>query len=237
MSDEGFKEKPWHWWLSRVGIPLLVAVIGIGGVVHINRDRGVETSTSADSPSAPLKSGWGPAREMYTMREPSPTAVFNSIADNTAWGDERNLTRCRLSDDDHMTFRDDVPIGQGKTEIAVIVLIDNSSVKQDQKIRGAYMHMGFRSSGTTATIDVNLWADNAIKVWDGCRILGTSPVRLIYVPGSATFAAYGIDPFPVRDAVIRGEAPLPGIRGSADGEIGGDTESYGFVELRVEAFS
>lgn len=239
MPDEGFKEKPWHWWLSRVGIPLMVAAVGVGGVLNINREKVVASdAVSAGVPdySERPHGGHGPRRETYRIEEPSPTAVFNSITDNPVHGDERNFVQCRLSDEGNPTYRDDVPVQRGKTPLTVYAWIDNSSTRGDQKITGAHMRLIFAGTGTDiASINVDLSAENTISVWDGCRLFGTAPIDPSYVPGSAVFSSRD-GKQPIRDAVIRGEAPLPGIRGNADGEIGGDSSNYGYIEFKVEAF-
>lgn len=172
---------------------------------------------------------------MYTKNEPSPTAVFNSLADNKQMGDERNYVHCRVADSKNM-YADEVAIS-GDVEISVMVLIDNSSSLPDQAIRGARMDLLVESKPVfNPVLNVTLSADNAITVWNGCKILSTKPTTLSYVPGSAHLAVYEHPLIKVEDRVVRGDKLLPGVRGNADGVIGGNSQTYGWIEFRVAAF-
>lgn len=244
MTD-GFKEGRGHWWLSRVvipvAIPLTVALLGLGGVLYVNRDR--LAGGSVDGAAAPTASpqpdgrfgGWGPLRDMYTHDHPSPTATFNSIIDNVAVGDERNFVRCRIASDPNMKYSDDVAISHD-TEIAVWIGIDNSSTDPRQTIFGAHLQLVLgKRSDTVATVNVNLIGDNVAEVWDGCRVIAPQHVDLSYVPGTAVLHT-GDGEISLSDDVIRNEALLPGSKGQAPGTISGESEYYGQLELRLQAF-
>ncbi|MGW0324756.1 hypothetical protein [Nocardia sp. NPDC003183] len=172
---------------------------------------------------------------MYTKKEASPTAVFNSIVDNKQMGDERNFVQCRVADSKN-TLADEVAIS-GNVEILVFVLIDNSSALPDQAIRGARMDLLVDSRPVfNPVLNVTLSGDNAIKIWNGCKILSAIPTTLSYIPGSAHLAIYENPFIKVDDRVVRGDKLLPGVRGNADGVIGGDRQNYGYIEFRVKAY-
>ncbi|WP_331758136.1 hypothetical protein OG225_42260 (plasmid) [Nocardia sp. NBC_01377] len=196
-------------------------------------------STANPAPSAGDNSdnyGWGPMREMYTRKEASPTAVFNSIVDNPVWGDERNYVRCRIMNDPNRDFVDEVAI-RDDTELSVVVFIDDSSVRADQAIRGARMDLLIDPNPSiNPALNVFLTGDNVIREWNGCKILSASPTTLSYIPGTAFLNIYGTPPIAVMDSVIRGDTLLPGVRGNAEGVIGGDPQIYGYIEFRVQAF-
>ncbi len=174
---------------------------------------------------------------MYTLKEPSPTAVFNSIIDNPSMGDTRNYVRCRIANDEKSKYVNEVAI-RDDTTIAVYIWIDNASTADGQLINGARMQLSTGHEPVSdPALNVTLTGDNVIKVWDGCKVLSTSPTVLSYVPGSAQLHIYNTPPIKVDDAVVRGGKLLPGVRGNADGVIGGPSSSfYGFIELLVEAF-
>lgn len=175
-------------------------------------------------------------REMYSTKETSPTAVFNSIIDNPAMGDERDYVKCRITDDQKRMYSDEVAI-RDDIDISVYVWIDNSSIRADQAITGAHMDLLISSEPSASpALNVYLTGDNVVKVWNGCKILSTKPTTLSYIPGSATLHIHGASSMKIADAVIRGDKPLPGVRGNAEGVIGGDAKPYGYVEFRVTAF-
>lgn len=238
-----FEERSWHWWLSRVVIPVTVASIALGGLLYVNRDKfGSAPAHVSDKPppsssttTSDQYAGWGPLRDMYTIREVSPTAVFNSLIDDPVNGDQRKFVRCRIGAD--ANYGHDVLLSDNKTSVAVYILIDDSSTGADQAIQGARMKLEFANQNSgVAVVRVTLSADNAATVWDGCNVLGQGHVSVSYVPGSAVLHPNRLAPIPLRDAVIRGEIPLPGTHGQPDGVVGGNADYWGYIELSVDAF-
>lgn len=231
------------WWKSPavlgVVATMITVVIAVLALVRDFTDLKIGFSDGdASAVSTPGRSeeyGWGPGRDLYRYKEPSPTAVFNSIIDNPSIGDERNFVKCRTSGDSNAKFVDEIAISKS-VDISVLVAIDNSSARPDQTIRGARMVLSASPSKTpNPAINIMLVGDNVFNVWDGCKILSSKPVTLYYIPGSATLDTNNADPFAIEDAVVRGGANLPGVRGNAAGVIGGNAAYYGFVHFRMSA--
>ena len=70
-------------------------------------------------------SAWGPERTTYTMDQPADYAVFNSITNNSAIGDERNFVRIREANSGN-PFRDEVEVVPGK-EYEVYIYFHNDA--------------------------------------------------------------------------------------------------------------
>lgn len=70
-------------------------------------------------------SAWGPERTTYTMEQPADYAVFNSITNNSAIGDERNFVRIREANSGN-PFRDEVEVVPGK-EYEVYIYFHNDA--------------------------------------------------------------------------------------------------------------
>ncbi|MFD6399363.1 hypothetical protein [Nocardia sp. NPDC060249] len=219
---------------------MITVVVAVLALVRDFTDLKIGTISDADASatSTPGRSeqyGWGPGRDMYRVKETSPTAVFNSIIDNPYIGDERNFVKCRIEGVSNAKYADEIAI-RADVYISVWVAIDNSSTRPDQAIRGGRMVMTSSPSKTpNPAVNVLLMGDNAAKVWDGCKVLSANPVTLYYVPGSATLDIADLEPFAIDDAVVRGGALLPGIRGNAAGVVGGDKTRYGYVTFRMRA--
>ena len=72
--------------------------------------------------------GWGPDRPTFTMEKPAKYAVFNSITNNPAVGDERDFVRiAEINDDKSETYRSDIQIRPGKSYEVFIYYHNNAS--------------------------------------------------------------------------------------------------------------
>lgn len=70
-------------------------------------------------------SAWGPERTTYTNAKPASYAVFNSITDNVALGDERNFVRVREAGTNN-TYVDELEVVPGK-EYEVYIYFHNDA--------------------------------------------------------------------------------------------------------------
>lgn len=78
---------------------------------------------------------WGPRRQTYTMTEPAQHAVFNSITDNAAVGDERAFVRI-VERGTNNVYRFDVDIEPNKQYIVYIYYHNNASATFNDKQHG-----------------------------------------------------------------------------------------------------
>ncbi|MGW4367014.1 hypothetical protein ACWEKT_15335 [Nocardia takedensis] len=240
------------WWKNSTVLGIAGLIGAAAAVLALFRDTiDFQIGSGTDSPGSGASAisssagpgesgsdnyGWGPPREVYSNKEPSPTAVFNSIVDNDLIGDERNFVRCRIVDGSN-PYGDEVAV-QADVDVSVLVWIDNSSTAPSQMITGARMDLITNPAPSqNPSLGVILTGDNVIRVWNGCRVLSPKIATIIYTPGSG-FLHTSRDgaPVPVKDAVVRGDTVLPGIRGNVDGVIGGGSDQYGYIEFRVHVF-
>ena len=88
---------------------------------------------------------WGPERDTYTNENPASYAVFNSITDNVAVGDERNFVRIRDIESDE-PFSDEVEISPGR-EYEVYIYYHNNAAS-DTNASGFGIASNVRVSST-----------------------------------------------------------------------------------------
>ncbi|WP_433207553.1 hypothetical protein ACQP1G_22215 [Nocardia sp. CA-107356] len=194
-EGEGFTERSWHWWVSRIAVPLFVAVVTVGGTLYVNRDKlggateSSEVKMSIDSdPGSSDGGGWGPARELFTMDRPATYAVLNSITDDPKAGDRRNFTRIRHADSDEK-FGDSVQVRVGDT-LEVYVGVFNECSDQYAESPAATLHgltaqLGNTKLGRHVAFGVILQAKNAFAVWDGAAVDIDVPGRLTMLENTA----------------------------------------------------
>lgn len=144
-------------------------------------------------------SAWGPERTTYTNDNPAPQAVFNSITDNAAVGDERNFVRIvEVRDDGEKNeYVDELTIRGGHDYEVYIYYHNNASssyntVEENYKgvARNVRVSAGFPESlkaGERGQVDAIISADRTLveKVWDEAYITAEENVTLAYISGSA----------------------------------------------------
>lgn len=199
VPEEAFKERRWHWWLSRVAIPLTVALVALGGLLYVNHDKAIDadvsstpmTATAPAKPAAdnPYTGGWGPDRETFTTQVPASYAVLNSITNNPVHGDERNFVQIRHVQDSNEKY-DDIIRATAGDELVVYVYIandcaDNFASSPPSALHGLTAQLINDATGTDLAFSVTLAAKNASAVWDGASVITTAPSHLAFVAGSA----------------------------------------------------
>lgn len=142
------------------------------------------------------KGGWGPSRDTYTMEEPATYAVFNSIANNSAVGDERNFVRIAekgIGD----AYSDNIEIEANKQYRVYIYFHNNaSSTYNDSEhdyvgiARDVRMSSYFPQSllsGERGVVGGRISSTNTVPeaIWDSAYITAKEDVTLHYVVGSA----------------------------------------------------
>ncbi|MFD4788333.1 hypothetical protein ACFWN1_14985 [Streptomyces sp. NPDC058459] len=165
--------------------------------------------------------GWGPGRKTYSVNSPPPYAVFNSITDQSTYGDERQFLQCRDKDrddwsmkiaaeDDHVYicwawFANDVApnFDQGNPAAQLQNVRIRISTPKNQPVYNPH-------------ISAYLMADNAATIWASCNFVAEKPVHLYYVPRSTFLITKAI-----QDAGLdRGRLPMK----ETANEDGGITE-------------
>ena len=186
--------------------------------------------------SVPRGGGWGPEREMFTMKHPSRYAVFNSILDNNILGDERDFVRV-------------MPYKTGKKYVnrlqvvpgylyQAYVFYDNAaspSAGESGTARGVRLRMSFPTKldamsygKVSATISAS--NTNPPAVWNGCILWAAEDVVMRYVPGSAKLYNGRHEGLPLDIDIFCGGVLLGAD--ALDGVIScSDADAYGHVTV------
>lgn len=141
-------------------------------------------------------SAWGPERPTYTNETPANHAVFNSITNNAAVGDERDFVRV-AEKDAGAEFGNDVKLEAGKQyEVYIYYHNDASATYNDKEhnyvgvARNTRMSTYFPhelAAGEKGVISGKITADNTEPkaVWDEAYVTAEQAMTLHYVDGSA----------------------------------------------------
>lgn len=245
MVEEGFTERHWHWWLSRVVIPIVVAAVALAGLLWVNRDRNDADSSSGTSPSAPacadrpdaLATGWGPDRPTVGPTDYSTQPSFNIDRDNPNYGDERNfLTTKEASFTNAGGWTDVLDVVAGG-EYYLRVNLHNGArdtlenVARDTKVRFDLPACAGKAVAVEAVISSPSAYPQA--VWDTVVFRAPEALRVELVPGSGEQAnnryPQGIA---LPDRIAAASGALVGSA-TADGNVGGDYRNSLVVTARV----
>lgn len=139
---------------------------------------------------------WGPERPTYTMEKPADHAVFNSITDNVAVGDERDFVRV-VEKGTGGTYSSDIEIEADK-QYEVYIYYDNDAsptyndaqheyvgVALDVRLSTVFPHS--LAEGEQGIISGTISSTNTDPqtIWDEAFITASESVTLHYVEGSA----------------------------------------------------
>lgn len=140
--------------------------------------------------------GWGPERPIYTMKEPADHAVFNSIIDNAAIGDERDFVRI-AEKNAGTVFSSEIILEPGKQYSVFIYYHNNVSATYNDEghnyigfAENTRVYSTFPSSlekGERQTVFGYISSTNTDPkaVWDSAFITAREAMTLHYVPDSA----------------------------------------------------
>lgn len=139
---------------------------------------------------------WGPERELYTNAKPADHAVFNSITDNAAVGDERDFVRIEEVNAGR-PCSSEIIIEAGKDyEVYIYYNNDASSTFNDKEheyvgiardVRLASFFPDQLSAGERQAVTGRITSSNTESeaVWDEAYITAKEDITLHYVTGSA----------------------------------------------------
>lgn len=188
-------------------------------------------------------SAWGPERPTYTMAHPAEKAVFNSITDNAAIGDERDFVRI-AEVDSGKAFTSELIIEPDKDYIVMIYYHNDASATFNDV---AHNRVGFAENvrmssffpskldkGERGKVDGVITASNTdpASVWDEAYITAREAVTLEYIEGSAVIRNQkGSDGTLLSAALFTNEGVLLGTN-SLNGLVPGCDEYAGQVFYR-----
>ena len=139
---------------------------------------------------------WGPERPTYTNADPANHAVFNSITDNAAVGDERDFVRIEEKGAGRVASSE-IEIEAGKEyEVYIYYHNDASETYNDAKYnyvgiaRDVRLSSGFPmelKKGERGAVTGRITASNTDPkaVWDEAYVIAKEDMTLDFVPGTA----------------------------------------------------
>lgn len=187
---------------------------------------------------------WGPERPTYTMAKPAEKAVFNSITDNAAIGDERDFVRI-AEVNSGKPFTSELIVEPDKDYIVMIYYHNDASATFNDT---AHNRVGFAENvrmmsffpekldkGERGKIDGVITTSNTdpATVWDEAYITAREAVTLSYIEGSAVIRNQKkTDGTLLSKALFTNEGVLLGTN-SLNGLVPGCDEYAGQVYYRI----
>ena len=192
---------------------------------------------------------WGPERTTYTNENPAPKAVFNSITNNAAVGDERNFVRVVEVDPSGTKheYTNEAEVRGGYDYEVYIYYHNNASATYNDKAhdyvgvaRDVKLATSFPTNleaGETGTISATISASNTLvsKVWDEAYLKAKEKVTLAYVSASAKiYNDWNKNGTGLSTDLFNGEGTYLGLK-ELNGVILGCDEYSGYILYRIRA--
>jgi uncharacterized repeat protein (TIGR01451 family) len=184
---------------------------------------------------------WGPSRATFTEQSPATYVTFNSITNNSYYGDERNFATIKdASNTADGGWVDSITAQPGK-EYVVRMYVHNNAASNLNLVAHNVRAMATvpTTTGTSVPISTFVSASNANpgQVWDDVKLTSNQNFNLAYVPGSTTFhnnsvgvATQGVA---LPDSIVTSTGALLGYN-SLNGDIPGCYQYSGFVYFKVK---
>ncbi|MBQ7802822.1 DUF11 domain-containing protein [Candidatus Saccharibacteria bacterium] len=193
---------------------------------------------------------WGPQRTTYTNESPAPQAVFNSITNNAAVGDERNFVRIVEVHEDGTrdAYANEVSVSGGHDYEVYIYYHNNASSTYNDRdhnyvgvAREVRLSAAFPESiaaGNRGEVNAIISASNTLvpEVWDEAYMNATEDVTLAYITGSAKIYNNWNQGTVLSTNLFSADGTFLGLR-ELNGIILGCDEYSGQVVFRIRAFS
>ena len=139
---------------------------------------------------------WGPQRPTYTNEKPADHAVFNSITDNAAVGDERDFVRIEEKNSGR-PYSSEIEIEAGKQYEVYIYYHNDASetfndeahnyvgIARDVRLASSFPHELKAGERGAVTGKITATNTNPEAVWDEAYVTAKEDMTLHYVTGSA----------------------------------------------------
>lgn len=166
---------------------------------------------------------WGPERPTYTNAKPADHAVFNSITDNAAVGDERDFVRIEEKHSGR-PYSSEIILESGKQyEVYIYYHNDASETFNDQKhnyvgvARDVRLSSSFPQSlakNERAAVTGRITSSNTepAAVWDEAYVRAKEAMTLHYVAGTAKiYNQWGVNGSTLATALFSSDGVLLGL--------------------------
>lgn len=183
---------------------------------------------------------WGPGRPTFTEQNPASYITFNSITNNSVYGDERLFATIKDASNPNQPWQDEITVEPGKEYVVRMYVHNNAAAHLNLVAKNVRVSAAISTETSTENfISTFISADNANpqKVWDDVKLVSDKKFNIAYVPGSATWHNNGVGKNPegakLSDSIITGSGALIG-HNALDGKIPGCYEYSGWVYFRVK---
>ena len=161
-------------------------IVGLGGVVSVVMPLVMGVSAFA----------WGPDRTTYTNADPAEHAVFNSITDNAAVGDERDFVRIEEKNSGR-PYSSEINLEAGKQYEVYIYYHNDASetyndaaheyvgVARDTRMSSNFPKKLAKGERQAVTGRITSTTTEPEAVWDEAYVTAKEAMTLHYVTGSA----------------------------------------------------
>lgn len=184
---------------------------------------------------------WGPTRPTFTEQSPATYVTFNSMTNNSFYGDERYFSSIKdTADTSAGNWKGELTAEPGKEYIVRVYVHNNAASNLNLVAKNVRASVTVpTTTGKSVSIQSAISADNASpkEVWDDVKLTSSKDFNLAYVPGSATFhnnsvgAANGGVALP--DSLVTSAGAQLGYD-KLDGNIPGCYEYSGYVYFKVK---
>ncbi len=139
---------------------------------------------------------WGPNRPTYTNEKPADHAVFNSITNNAAVGDERDFVRIEEKSSGR-PYTSEIEVEAGKQYEVYIYYHNDASatfndkahnyvgIARDVRLASSFPHELKAGERAAVTGKITSTNTNPAAVWDEAYVTAKEDMTLHYVTGSA----------------------------------------------------
>jgi hypothetical protein len=199
--DGGFTERSWHWWLSRVFVPVLVAAVAAAVAIYVANTKSDSAAQPEKSPPSSnadsgdcadgqgeLANGWGPDRPTVGPSDYAAQPSFNVDRQNPNYGDERGFLIVKeQSYEQPGAWSQALEVLPNQTYMARIYIHNGASDRDEYAATDANIRLALPAcSGRSLAIRSYISASNAYPetVWSSSVVRSESPIRLELVPGS-----------------------------------------------------
>ena len=180
---------------------------------------------------------WGPDRATFTEQNPAPYVTFNSITNNTNYGDERDFVMIKEATAANSTWSSTATAQEGK-EYTVRMYVHNNAADHLNLVAENVRASASIQQGTAKSIGVsgfiNASNSNPGQVWDDANLTSDKDFNVNYVPGSAYYRNnIFTNGTALPDSIMTSGGALLGYD-KLDGKIPGCYKYSGYVYFKIK---
>lgn len=181
---------------------------------------------------------WGPDRPTYTKNNPADHITFNSITDNSDYGDERNFVRIKdTANTNAGGWTDELTVQPGKEYWVQMYVHNNAATSLNLVANNTKVMANVpNTTGKEVKVEGFISADNATpqQIWDQAIFKSDKDFNLTYQAGSTQmYNKVFPNGTPVNDSIVTSAGALVGYD-KMDGKLPGCFNYSGYVSFKVK---